>query len=149
MGKWRKGIVIVTYSKTEDKIEYLILKRILHWKGWEVPKGGLDKKEDLTKAVKREIKEETGLKVLDIKRFPISGKYKYHKELADREGIVGQTYKLFSAEVKKGKINFKKNHDKEHSDYKWVDYETALKKLTWPNQRKCLRVVNSYLNKAR
>ena len=40
-----------------------------------------------------------------------------------------------------------KNKDKEHSDYLWADYKTALKKLTWPNQRKCLKIVNDYLSK--
>ena len=69
MKKYRKGIFVVVYSKTKNKIEYLILKRKLHWKGWEFPKGGKRIYETLQMAVKREVKEETGLKPLKIKSF--------------------------------------------------------------------------------
>ena len=40
--KYRKIVFIVTYAKLKDKIYYLILKRKLHWKGWEFVKGGID-----------------------------------------------------------------------------------------------------------
>ena len=50
---YRKGFFIVTYSRTKEGIKYLILKRKLHWKGWEFPKGGLEKGESFEKAVKR------------------------------------------------------------------------------------------------
>ena len=95
-------------------------------------------------AVKREISEETGRMPMRIKKFNIKGKYKYEKPLADRQGFVGQTYSLYSAELKKEKIKVDK---KEHSKYKWVDFKTANEKLTWENQKKCLRVVEKWLNK--
>ena len=134
--KYRKGVFIVLYSKNK----YLILKRKLHWKGWEFPKGGIEKGEKIKETLLREVKEETGLKPINIKKFNISGEYKYKKELPDRDSFIGQTYSLYSAEIKKTKIKIDK---KEHSAYKWAKYDEALKKLTWPNQRKCLRVVNS------
>ncbi len=136
--KYRKGLFIILYSGKE----YLILKRKLHWKGWEFAKGGVEKEEKIKDALIREIKEETGQKPLNIKKFDISGKYKYKKELSDREGVIGQTYTLYAAEIKKSRIKIDK---KEHSIYKWVEYKTALKKLTWSNQRKCLRIVNNWL----
>ena len=141
--KYRKAVFIVTYSKTEKGIEYLILKRKLHWKGWEFPKGGMNFLETKKHAVKRELKEETGLKALNIKKFDVHGKYKYDKEYPDRPGIKGQTYTLFAVETKKGKV---KIHN-EHSTYKWLSFKEALKKLTWKNQRKCLKVVNDWLKK--
>lgn len=146
--KYRKAVFIVTYSKTKKGIDYLILKRKLHWKGWEFPKGGLNGiKEKIfgKSAVRREVIEETGLVPIKIKKFDVKGKYKYKKPLKERPGILGQSYQLYSAEVKKSLVNIKKNKDLEHSDYKWVDYKTALKKLTWPNQKKCLKVVNTLL----
>ena len=69
----------------------------------------------------------------------------YKKMFEDRPGIIGQTYKLFSAEFKSKKVRI----SKEHSTYKWVDYKKALKTLTWQNQRKCLRQVNKTLIKTR
>jgi 8-oxo-dGTP pyrophosphatase MutT (NUDIX family) len=140
--RYRKAVFIVTYAKTKNRIEYLILKRKLHWKGWEFPKGGMKSFETQRHAVKRELKEETGFLPLRIKKFNIMGKYKYDKKYPDRSGYAGQTYTLFSAEVKKDKINLDRL---EHSDYKWVSFREAIKKLAWPNQRKSLKVVNSWL----
>jgi 8-oxo-dGTP pyrophosphatase MutT (NUDIX family) len=142
--KYRNAVFIVTYAKQKDKIYYLILKRKLHWKGWEFPKGGIKSSETKQHGVRREIKEETGLKILKIKKFDISGKYKYNKIHPDRPGIIGQMYQLFSVEVSKRNIKIDKI---EHSGYKWADFREAMKKLTWPNQKKCLKVVNSYLKK--
>ena len=144
MKKYRRAVFVVVYSKTKKKIEYLILKRKLHWKGWEFPKGGCRIYETLQMTVRREVKEETGLKILEMKKFKESEKYKYEKSLPDRKGFLGQTYNLYAVEVEKKKIILDKL---EHSDFKWVEYGSALKKLTWQNQKKCLRIVNDSLNK--
>ncbi|MFH1431102.1 MAG: NUDIX domain-containing protein [Nanoarchaeota archaeon] len=142
MKKYRKGVFIVLYKKEKNKILYLILKRKLHWKGWEFPKGGIEKKEQILEAVKREAKEEIGQNPFNIKKFNIKGKYKYSKEFPNRIGFKGQSFILFSAEIISKKIKIEK---KEHSSYKLTDYKKALKLLTWPNQRKCLKIVNKKL----
>ena len=54
--KYRRGIFLVVYSLNDKKIKYLILKRKLHWKGWEFPKGGIKSNENMAKAVRRELK---------------------------------------------------------------------------------------------
>jgi 8-oxo-dGTP pyrophosphatase MutT (NUDIX family) len=95
--KYRKAVFIVTYAK----IYYLILKRKLHWSGWEFPKGGTNFFETKRGAIKREVVEETGLVPIKIKKFDHSGKYKYHKKLSDRPGVVGQTFSLYSAKNRK------------------------------------------------
>ena len=141
--KFRKAVFIATYSKINSRIYYLVLKRKLHWIGWEFPKGGMNFLETKKHAVKRELKEETGLKILKIKKFNIKGKYKYDKIYPDRKGIVGQNYTLFAVETKKGKAKLDKL---EHSAYKWLSFKNAIKKLTWKNQKKCLKVVDKYLN---
>jgi len=143
--KYRKGVFCVIYAINYfGNVKYLILKRTHHWRWWEFTKGGVRKEEKILDAVIREIKEETGLSPIKIKRFNIFGKYKYNKELKDREGVTGQTYSLCAVKIKKEKI---KLDNLEHSNYKWLGFEKAMKKLTWPNQRKCLRVVNNYLLK--
>lgn len=143
-GKYRHAIFAVVYSKTGNRVEYLILKRKHHWKGWEFVKGKIERFETMKMAVKRETKEETGLKILKIKNFNVNGKYKYKKRLKDRPGITGQTYHLFAVEVRKGKVKIDKG---EHSGYEWLAFNHAVKKLTWPNQRKCLKVVNNIISK--
>ena len=145
--KDRKGVFVVVYAKTNGEIEYLLLKRKLHWKGWEFPKGGIDDKEHIYSAIKRELKEETGLNALRMTKFPVHGKYDYRRIFADRYGIIGQTYTLFSAEVRKRtNIGIDKQ---EHSGHKWMRFEEALKLLTWKNQRQCLRAVHTSLIKGK
>lgn len=141
--KYRKGVFIVVYTKAKDKVEYLILKRKLHWKGWEFPKGGVEKKENMLSSIKRELKEETGLKAIKIKKFSEKGRYTYNKKCNDRPDIKGQEYHLYSAEVKKKKLKLDKL---EHSGYEWVEFKKAVKMLTWKNQRKCLRIVEKWVS---
>ena len=141
--KLRHAIFAVVYSVKNKKVEYLILKRQKHWKGWEFTKGGIELFETRRMAVQREVKEETGLKILRIKRFNVGGIYKYKNKLKDRPGVVGQTYHLFAVEVKKEKVSLDK---KEHSGFKWMNFKEAEKKLTWENQKKCLKIVEEWLN---
>lgn len=142
--KYRKSVFIVSYRFENNKLKYLILKRHLHWNGWEFPKGGIEGKESAIQIVKREIKEETGQITQNIKSYPLSGKYKYKKILQDRPGIIGQSFKLFSAELKKEKVKVDKQ---EHLNYNWVTFSQAIKRLTYSNQRRCLRIVNRELTK--
>ncbi|VVB79102.1 RNA pyrophosphohydrolase [uncultured archaeon] len=136
---FRKAVCIVVYKKDKDKIEYLLLKRSKHWVGWEFPKGGIDEGETKKEAAIREVCEETGLEIRKLNSHSMKGKYLYPKVFKDRPDIIGQTYKLFSAEVIDGKIKIDK---KESSGYKWFSFKEAIKKLTWPDQKKCLKYVN-------
>jgi 8-oxo-dGTP pyrophosphatase MutT (NUDIX family) len=146
-GKLRKAVFAVTYSiDNSGKIEYAILKRKHHWKGWEFPKGKIERFELKRCTAKREVREETGLKVLKLKRFNVKGLYKYKKKLKDRPKFIGQTYTLFSAKVDKGKGKIKVDAI-EHYYGRWFSYNEAMKKLTWPNQKKCLKIVNDWLKR--
>jgi len=141
--RYRPAIFAVVYKRSGNKTLYLLLKRKLHWTGWEFPKGGIEKGEKEIGAVKREIKEETSLKILKITNYRIKGRYTYNRVCKrDRPGFVGQTYSLYSAEVGEGKIKFDKI---EHSAFKWVEFDKALRMLKWPSQRKCLRIVEKSL----
>ena len=95
-GEYRKAVFIVVYAIEKNEVFYAILKRKKHWTGWEFPKGGVDGNESLEKTAKREAFEETGRRVISLKRYPISGQYRYTKILEDRPNMIGQTYTLFS-----------------------------------------------------
>jgi len=143
--KYRKAVFILGYAITDKKkIEYILLKRKLHWKGWEFPKGKIEYGENKLETAKRELKEETGLKPVDsVKKFNFYGKYKYSKILPDRPTMIGQTFALYAAGVRRnGKI---KLDPKEHSGHKWVNFKQALKMLKFPNQKKSLKMVNEWL----
>ncbi|PIN96284.1 hypothetical protein COU56_00300 [Candidatus Pacearchaeota archaeon CG10_big_fil_rev_8_21_14_0_10_31_9] len=138
---YRKALFIVAYKIINDNIKYLILKRKLHWKGWEFPKGGVEFLETKKMAVKREVKEETGLGIKKITNQKVYGKYEYKKVIPDRP-FKGQSYQLYSVELIEGVV---KIDHREHSSYLWLPYEKAIKRLTWSNQKECLKVVNDSL----
>jgi DNA polymerase len=143
---FRKAVFIVVYrlNKETNNPEYILLKRRKHWIGWEFPKGGVDAGENLQETAKRECFEETGNKPIKIKKYNISGSYRYPKVLADRPNYIGQTYTLFSAKVKQDRVSFDR---REHSGFVWLPFNQAIKKLTHKNQKKCLRIVNKILVK--
>lgn len=140
--KYRKAVFVLAYAKTRKGNEYLLLKRRLHWFGWEFPKGAVKFLETGKMASRRELREETGLKSLKIIKFNFSGKYDYEKILSDRQKFRGQTFSLYSAEVKKSKV---KIDNYEHSDYKWVSFSQALKMLKHKDQKKSLKIVDEFL----
>lgn len=142
--KYRKAIFAVVYSVNGKKVKYLILKRKLHWNGWEFVKGARKRFETRKSAVKREVFEETGLEVekSDIKKMNFKGKYSYSKVLRDRPGFDGQSFSLYAVRVGKKGVKISK---KEHSDHKWVDFEKGLKMLRWANQKKSLKLVDKWL----
>ncbi|MEK6823622.1 MAG: NUDIX domain-containing protein [Nanoarchaeota archaeon] len=140
---YRKSIFIVVYRKTEKGILYLLLKRKLHWIGWEFPKGGIEPEEEIEDAIKRELKEETGQISLKIQKHNFSGKYKYDKKVLGRK-FIGQTFSLYSAEIENEKVILDR---REHSEYLWLPYPEAYKKLTYENQKKSLEIIDDLLKK--
>ena len=138
---YRPAIFAVVYllDKHSNKPVYLLLKRKKHWKGWEFPKGGVEKGENKLKTLKREIKEECGLKIIKIIRYGIKGKYNYPKNFKKRPGFTGQTYSLYSVQVREDKVKIDK---REHSGFKWLNFASARKIITYKNQKKCLGIVN-------
>jgi 8-oxo-dGTP pyrophosphatase MutT (NUDIX family) len=142
--KWRHGVFMVVYKIEKGKPKFLIQKRKLHWKGYEFPKGGLEKGETRIKGIKREIFEETGLPIKKIKNHHKRGRWLYEKELKDRPGLIGQTWSLYSAKVGEGKVRLDK---KEHFSAEWLSYREARKKLTYQNQKVCLDFVWEWLKK--
>jgi len=142
MKKYRHAIFAVVYTVSNRKVKYVLLKRKKHWRGWEFTKGKIEKFETKRMAARREVSEETGLKILKIKKFNIHGRYLYDRILKDRPGVVGQTYNLFAVKVEKGKVRIDRT---EHSGYKWANFKEAMKELTWPNQKRCLKIVNGWL----
>jgi len=135
--KYRKGVFCVVHSGSS----YLLLHRKLHWKGWEFPKGGAFAREKMESAAKREVGEETGLKVTNLKKFSFKGKFIYDKQTQHERKAKGFSYVLFACEVKKTRVKISK---REHDGFKWMSYSGALKSLKWGNQKRALKIVNRY-----
>lgn len=110
---------------------FLILKRKLHWHGWEFVKGHVEK-ETTKHAVVREIHEETGIrKMRVVSKLPPEIFYR-HENI---HGHTSSVQKAFLVEYLGGrvKISF------EHSTYRWADKKKAEKLLTHRSHRIFLR----------
>jgi len=136
----------VVFRKKGKKIYYLLL----HYEAghWGFPKGHIEKGESREEAMKREVKEETGISDLEI----VKGFYHYLKyffrntyNLKKREKKnafwIFKIAHYFLAETKteKIKISF------EHTGYEWLPYEEALKKITFKNAKDILKKANEFL----
>jgi 8-oxo-dGTP pyrophosphatase MutT (NUDIX family) len=92
-----------------QKGEFLVLKRNESDRNdpnfWDLPGGGIEINENLTEALKREIKEETNLKVANIN---LIGAYTCDE---------GRLQLCAISELKGGELQL--SH--EHSDYQWLD----------------------------
>ena len=127
------------YRILDKEIRFLILKRAktkLYEHLWQGVAGKIEKGETASQAAVRELKEETGL--TPYKMFIADHVSSFYESYKDRINFVP----VFGIEVRKRQIIL----SDEHSEYKWVDFETAYKTLTWNGQKRGLKVVFDMLN---
>jgi len=118
---------IAVVSITIFNKKCLFLKRNFEPKNWCPPCGRLENDEEPIDGVKREVLEETNLKVIPL--MPVDAKV----VLYNKKNFYSITYVSF-ANTDKVKLSH------EHSDYKWVDIEdlkdididTDFKIANWP-----------------
>jgi len=137
-----KSAGAVIFRREGNKIYYLLLQYPSGARApkvyWDFPKGHLEKGEKEIETVKREIKEETGLR--DIK-FTEGFKewVKYFFKLKEKTVFKIVTFYLVEAETEKVKISF------EHTDFKWLPYQEAIEQLTFKNAKEILKRANNFL----
>ncbi len=123
-----------------DGEKFLLLHRVLNWKGWEYPKGGIDLGENFEKTIGRELLEETG-----IPKHELVGKvdeYNFYDKVHNRDVFMQNFLVRVSSN---NKINFDNQAVEngkriiEHDDFKWCFPAEAVKLLTHDNSKKSLR----------
>ncbi len=130
----KKSCGAIIFYRENSKILFLLLKYPNYW---GFPKGESEKNESEIETAKREIKEETGLDVNFIFGFRHEHEYSYYLKgkLITKKAI------LFLAESKTKDVKI----SWEHEDYKWLDYENALKLLTYEKDKEALKKAYEYL----
>lgn len=134
----RSAGAVVCYEDPSDNRERLYLS--LHYPAghWDFPKGAVEKNETEEQAAKREIMEETGLRIESfLPGFRKTIEYHYRRS----EGLSHKQVIFFLARSpkKEVKISF------EHSGYEWLTFEQSLRRLTFENARNILREARTFL----
>ena len=125
------------FRKIENDLEFLLLKRASNEKYpdlWQMVTGSIEN-ESAHQTALREIKEETGLTPIKFWVVPnINSFYSPEKDILIMIPV-------FAVLVDK---NQKIIISEEHSEYKWVKKEEAIKLLAWPGQRKSVEIIYEY-----
>ena len=99
---------------------------------WALPKGWVEKGEDLEQTAVREVREETGLDAKVLRKLG-EVTYEFYSK-GDRSRIV-KTVHLFLMEYLDGSTS---DHDDEVEEVRWFPLEDALRTLTYENEREML-----------
>ena len=136
------GAIIFGINEKSKKPRYLLL----HYGSghWDFVKGHIEGSETEEETLRREAKEEsglTGLKLISGFRHKISYFYKKDGKTIAKDVIflLAQT----DAAEKDVKLSF------EHSGYEWLEFDDAIKKVTYKSSKEILKKANEFLNEYR
>ena len=133
------GIVPIFIEKTGElsEMQFLLIR---HWAGhWGFPKGHAEPGETAIATACRELEEETGIqscKVLDDPAFVEQYSFKKGDQLVEK------TVTYFVGTVQSKAVTCQ---EQEIQAYTWVNFETALKTITFDQARRILQRVHEYL----
>ena len=133
--KHERSVGAIVFRKEKEPIYLLLHYEAKHW---DFPKGNVEAGETDVETVKREIKEETGIKDIEIVRDfkeKIQYFYKLKKELISKD--VG--FYLAKTKTAQIKLSF------EHIGSKWLPYKKAIEQLTFKNAKEILKQANKFL----
>ncbi len=143
-------IEAILFKKTESEIQFLLLKRIPRsGEFWQPITGGLEEGETIMEALKREIREETGIE--NIVRIIENVHYFEFRDLPFIEYLKkqGQTCEYLKEYVFGVEVALDEVVDldvEEHSEYKWCAFKEALSLLKWRENKGALKKLNEILS---
>jgi 8-oxo-dGTP pyrophosphatase MutT (NUDIX family) len=133
---FRKSAGIIIFRKKNNKIYYLVLDYGHNY--WGFTKGHIEPGEEIKETALREAEEETGLNDVEIKEgFKEWNKYFFKMNNENIFKVV--TYFLGETEEEEVTIS------QEHKGYQWLEYQPALKQLTFKNSRRMLEKANNFI----
>jgi len=139
---------IILSSKYPLKCEFFIARRKDLKNVWQFPQGGIDKGETPKEALLRELKEEIGCDHVNIiAEYPHWITYDFPNVVSSKMyPFDGQRQKYFLVRLKKGaKINLSADGEPEFREWKYVNYEMMLKKITYYKRQNYIKVIEHFV----
>lgn len=144
----RSAGAVIFYKNQSGTIEYLLLHHRPSQNGhagkppnghWSFPKGHLEKNEKTEDAVRREVKEETGLEKIEfIPGFKETIRYFVNFYGEKRLKFVA----FFLARVSDKSVKI----SEEHQEYAWLTFEEAYRLITHSGDKEVIRKANDFLS---
>jgi 8-oxo-dGTP pyrophosphatase MutT (NUDIX family) len=103
---------------------------------WALPKGHLEEGESVPEAAVREVREETGLTVSDVRPLGvISYIFSHHEDPSAPLIRIFKRVHFFLMEMRGGDTSA---HDTEIDEVKWMSLDEAIKRASFDNERKLI-----------
>ena len=120
---------------TNEEVVEVALISVKEGKVWCLPKGQVEKGENIARTAHREVKEETGLDGKIIKLIDHIQYFYAHKEAEETKRFFKIVY-LFLMEYTGGDVA---NHDSEVNDCQWFPIDEAIAKAAYDDEKEILK----------
>lgn len=142
-------IEAVLFKRTDGEIQYLLLRTVpKRGEFWQPITGGLEEGETKIEALKREVREETGIENI----FRIIEDVHYYEpvdpsliEYFKKHGQTCKHLKQYAFGVEVSSDERAALDGKEHSEFKWCSFQEALGLLKWKGNKEALEKLNEIL----
>ena len=132
-------IDLYPYRLVNDRPEFLLFKRAkgkIYQGQWRMVGGKVEPGETSWQAALRELKEETGL--VPVKLWTIPSVNTFYEYRSDAIHLIP----AFAAEIYSSQAP---DLDDEHTEYEWLSLEEAVSRISWPEQRRLLKLTQSII----
>ena len=140
---------VIVFRLIDGKVEFLLLKyKSGHW---QFPRGHVESGEEFIETAKRELKEETGIIKIKIKKGFCQGLSFWYKARGEemRRRKMNNDCIFVRKKVILFLAQYLANDDivlsDEHVDYKWLDFDKAMDLLTFDNAKTVLNKANIFI----
>ena len=141
----RRGVFAVVL---DGKNNVLVVRRVLNWRGWELPKGGCDGKTE-RETLEEELWEEVGLAKKDYKVIRKSKavlEFKFGKKYGKKHSYTHARFTGWLVKSKTRRVSLKHNVVQEHDAFKWVTWKEAMKLFKFSNQVQTMKEIAKEFN---
>lgn len=132
---------VYPYQQSDRGHRFLVLKRAddqMYAGQWRMVGGKVEEGEKIWEAGLRELKEETGV-APDLYWTVPSVNHFYNK---NRDTV--ELIPAFAAQVSEGAAI---SLNKEHIEYKWIEFEEVVNFILWPEQQRLIEIIDTVLHK--